>query len=80
MDGFDVGKDRVHTIWRQEGLQIPKKQPKKSRLWFNDRNCIRLRPKYPNHAWSYDFVAARIRDGRPKNILNIIEKFTKQCI
>ncbi len=80
MDGFDVGKDRVYTIWRQEGLQIPQKQPKRSRLWFNDGSCIRLRPEYPNHVWSYDFVADRTRDGRPIKILNIIDEFTKECI
>jgi transposase InsO family protein len=68
MDGFDVGRDRVYTIWRQEGLQIPQKQPKRSRLWFNDGSCIRLRPQYPNHVWSYDFVADRTRDGRPIKI------------
>lgn len=22
-EGFDVGKDRVYTIWRREGLKVP---------------------------------------------------------
>ena len=46
-------KDR---IWRREGLKVPTKQPKRGRLWLNDGSCIRLRPKRPNHVWSYDFV------------------------
>lgn len=79
-DGFDVGHDRVYRIWRSEGLQIPQKQPKRGRLWFNDGSCIRLRPEYPNHVWSYDFVADRTRDGRPIRILNIIDEYTKECI
>ena len=32
-EGWDVGKDRVYTIWRREGLQVPQKQPKRARLW-----------------------------------------------
>ncbi len=32
---------------------------------FNDGSCIRLRPEYPDHIRSYDFVADRTRDGRP---------------
>jgi putative transposase len=75
-DGFDVGHDRVYRIWRSEGLQIPQKQPKHGRLWFNDGSCIRLCPEYPNHVWSYDFVADRMRDGRPIRILNIIDEYT----
>ncbi len=27
---------RVERIWRQEGLKVPKKQPRKGPLWFND--------------------------------------------
>jgi hypothetical protein len=34
MEGWDVGKDRVYTIWREEGLKIPQKQPKRGRLWL----------------------------------------------
>ena len=63
--GIEVGKDRVQRIWRREGLKVPKKQPKRSRLWLNDGSCIRLRPAYPNHVWSFDFVEARTNDGRP---------------
>lgn len=80
LDGFKVGKDRVLTIWQEEGLQVPQKQPKRARLWLADGSCIRLRPEYPNHVWSYDFVAERTRDGRAIKILNIIDEFTKECL
>lgn len=36
-------------IWRQEGLKVPKKQPKRGRLWLNDGSCIRLRPEHKDH-------------------------------
>jgi len=79
-EGWELGKDRVYTIWREEGLKIPQKQPKRGRLWLADGSCIRKRPEYPNHVWSYDFVSEQTHDGRPIKILNIIDEYTKECL
>ena len=57
--GWRVNHKRVERIWRKEGLKMPRKQPKRKRLWLNDGSCIRLRPEYKDHVWSYDFVMAR---------------------
>jgi transposase InsO family protein len=78
--GWKVNKKRVERIWRREGLKVPQKQPKKGRLWLNDGSCIRLRPEYPNHVWSYDFVEDRTHDGRKFRMLNIIDEFTRECL
>ena len=45
--GWCVNHKRVERIWRQEGLKVPQKQPKRERLWLNDGLCARLRPLYP---------------------------------
>jgi transposase InsO family protein len=79
-EGFEVGKDRVYTIWRQEGLKVPQKQPKRARLWLADGSCIRKKPEHPNHVWSYDFVADTTKNGKPFKILNIIDEFTRECL
>lgn len=63
----------TERIWRQEGLKVPQKQPKRRRLWLNDGSCIRL-TLYPNHVWSYDFVEDRTGDGRPIRMLTIIDE------
>jgi transposase InsO family protein len=65
---------------RREGLKIPPKQKKRSRLWLNDGSCIRLRPERPNHVWSYDFVQDRTHDGRPYRILVILDEFTREAL
>ena len=52
-NGWQVNHKRVERLWRKEGLKVPKKQPKRSRLWLNDGSCIRLRPQYKNHGF-YD--------------------------
>ncbi len=46
-----------------EGLKVPRKQPKRSRLWLNDGSCIRLRSEHRDHVWSYDFMVDRTTDG-----------------
>jgi putative transposase len=79
-EGFVVNHKRVERIWRREGLKVPQRQPKRGRLWLNDGSCVRLRPEYRNHVWSYDFVAARTSNGRPLRLLNIIDEYTRECL
>ena len=40
-EGWRVNHNRVERIWRQEGLKVPQKQPKRARLWFADGSCVR---------------------------------------
>jgi len=79
-DGWHVNPKRVIRIWRREGLKVPAKQPKRGRLWFNDGSCVRLRPQWPNHVWSYDFVADRTHDGRPFRMLTVLDEFTRESL
>ena len=69
---------RVERIWRREGLKVPKKQPKRGRLWLADGSCVRLRPEHRNHVWSYDFVEDRTHDGRKYRMLNVLDEFTHE--
>ena len=79
-EGWDVGNDRVYTMWRHEGLTVPTKQPKRARCWRADGSCLRLRLAYRHHVWSYDYVADRTHDGRPFRILNILDEYTRECL
>jgi transposase InsO family protein len=79
-EGWRVNLKRVYRIWRREGLKVPQKQPRRSRLWLNDGSCIRLRPERPGHVWAYDFVQDRTQDGRSFRMLTVIDEFTRQCL
>jgi len=79
-EGWRVNHKRVERLWRQEGLKVPAKQPKRGRLWLNDGSCLRLKPEFPNHVWSYDFVLERTHDGRAFRILNVIDEFTRESL
>jgi len=79
-EGFCVNKKRIELIWRQEGLKVPAKQPKRARLWLCDGSTIRHRPEYKNHVWSYDFVSDQTYDGRKFKILNIIDEYSRELL
>jgi len=79
-EGWDISRSRVERIWKQEGLRVPQKQPKRGRLWLADGSCIRLRPTHRNHVWSWDFVMDRTNDGRPIKILTLIDEYTKEAL
>lgn len=78
--GWAINDKRVERIWRQEGLKVPHKQPKRGRLWLNDGSCIRLRAERRNHVWAYDFVEDRTHEGRKYRMLNIVDEFTHECL
>ena len=80
IEGWGVNHKRVERIWRQEGLKVPQRQPKRGRLWLNDGSCIRLRPLYRGHVWSYDFVASRTHDGRALKLLTVLDEHTRECL
>ena len=79
-EGWSVSRSRIERIWKREGLKVPQKQPRRRRLWLADGSCIRLRPEYKNHVWSWDFVMDRTYDGRPIKILVIIDEFSRRCL
>jgi transposase InsO family protein len=80
MEGWKVNHKRVERIWRSEGLKVPQKQPKRARLWLNDGSCIRLRPEYKGHVWSYDFIMNRTSDGKTFRMLTILDEYTRECL
>lgn len=80
VEGWRVNHKRVERIWREEGLKVPQKQPKRGRLYLNDGSCMRLRPSWTNHVWSYDFVADRLHNGRRIRLLTVIDEHSRRCL
>ena len=79
-ENWPVNHKRVERLWRQEGLKVQKKQPKRGRLWLNDGSCIRLRAEKKDHVWAYDFVSGRTHDGLPLRLLTVVDEFTRECL
>ena len=79
-EGWIVNHKRVERIWREEGLKVPKKQKKRGRLYLNDGSCIRLRPCWQNHVWSYDFVSDKLANGKSIRMLTVIDEYSRKCL
>jgi putative transposase len=79
-DGWSLNRKVVYRIWREEGLKVPSREPRRGRLWKNDGSCVRKRPKHKNHVWSYDFVHDRTHDNRSFKILTVIDEFSSESL
>ena len=79
-EGWHVNHKRLERIWRREGLKVPQKQPPRKRLWLNDGSCVRLRPLFVDHVWSYDFVMDRTSDGRAFRMLTVLDEFSRESL
>jgi putative transposase len=78
--GWIVNHKRIERIWREEGLKVPQKQPKRGRLWVNDGSVVGLRPVFPKNVWSYDFMQDRTHNGVSYRILNVIDEFNREWL
>ncbi len=74
--GHRMSADRKYRLWRQEGLQVPKKRPRR-RVATSPRP---LPPTAVNHVWAYDFVFDTCADGRTLKCLTVIDEFTRECL
>lgn len=76
-----MNRKRVHRLWKQEQMQVPRKQRKRRRLpGCSENGCIRHRPEHKDHVWSYDFLTDRTEDGRQLKILAVIDEFTREIL
>jgi putative transposase len=75
--GHVLGTDRMYRLWRQEGLQVPKKQPRRRVATSRPRP---LPPTASNHVWAYDFVFDTYANGQTLKCLTIIDEFTRECL
>lgn len=80
IEGWKVNHKRIERLWREEGLQLPRRHKKRKRLYHKDSSVIRLRPQYPGHVWSIDFVHDKLSNGRPYKMLTVIDEYTREAL
>ncbi|OGH99326.1 MAG: transposase [Candidatus Melainabacteria bacterium GWA2_34_9] len=74
-EGWKINHKRVLRLYREEGLQMKKKKPKR-------RVSVKLRqietlPKSLNDCWSMDFMSDQLFNGQKLRILTIVDNFTR---
>jgi putative transposase len=77
-EGWVVNRKRVYRIYREEGLSMRLKPPRR-------RKSAVVRSTRPiadavNHTWSMDFMADNLADGRKIRLLSIVDNFSRECL
>src|SRR5215212_9219785 len=77
-DGHAINGKRVYRIWRQEGLQLPRRRASKRR--YGDSTGQFQRATRPNEVRSYDFLASRTERGGKLRMLTILDEYTREAL
>ena len=76
-EGHVMGPDRAHRLWRQAGLQVPRRRPRRRVAASRPRP---LPPTGPNHVWAYDFVFDTSATGQQIKCLTIVDEWTREAL
>ena len=79
-EGWRINRKRVHRLWRQQGLKVPRKQRKKRRLGSSANSCVRRPAEHKGHVWAWDFLHDRTSDGRPLKWFTLVDEYTRECL
>ena len=77
-EGWKVNAKRVYRLYREEGMQLSRKKPKKKRA--SHQRVATSQAEEANQKWSMDFVTDRLVDGRYFRALTVVDQFTRECI
>lgn len=80
LEGWRVNRKRVYRLWRREGLKVPSKRHKRTRLGHSANGILRRRPGHKDHVWAVDFIHDTDERGRGLKWLSIVDEFTRECV
>jgi putative transposase len=72
-----MSADRMHRLWRQAALQVPRKRPRRRVAAGRPRPTP---PAAANHVWAYDFLFDACANGQPLKCLTIVDEWTRECL
>ena len=73
-----MGKQLVCRLYREEGLTLHPRSPRRRKAIVTRREAVKV--SKPNEAWSLDFVADQLADGRRFRALTVLDVFTRECL
>lgn len=75
-DGWTVGRNLVWRLYREEGLALRSKRPRRRKMVVHrEARCM---PKQPNEAWSLDFVHDQLGNGTKFRALTVVDIFSRE--
>ncbi len=76
-EGHRMSADRAHRLWRTEGLQVPRRRPRRRVATSRPRP---LAPTGPNQCWAYDFVFDACANGQKLKCLTVVDEWTREAL
>ena len=72
-----MSADRAYRLWRQAGLQVPRRRPRRRVATSRPRP---LPATGVNHVWAYDFIFDSCANGQTLKCLTVIDEYTRECL
>jgi len=76
-EGHVMSIDRTHRLWRQAGLQVPRRRPRRRVATHRPQP---LPASGVNHVWAYDFVFDTCATGQTLKCLTVVDEWTRECL
>ncbi len=77
-EGWQVGKDLVYRLYKEEGLGLRKRPAGRRRAAVHRQE--RFKPTGPNQVWAMDFVSDQLCDGRRFRSLTVVDIYTRESM
>ena len=80
LEGWRNNLKRVHRLWKQEGYRVPPLHKKKWASGMAGNACNKKRALFRNDIWTYDFIFARLENGRALKVLALTDEYTRESL
>ena len=77
-EGWHVNVKRTYRLYREEGLCLRLKRPKRRRNAARRQETIAATGT--NQLWAMDFMSDALADGRKLRVLTVLDTFTRECV
>ena len=77
-EGWPVNRKLIERLYREEGLTLKRKQPKRR------RSAVRRERSTPaasvNERWAMDFVHDTLSTSRTVRVLTVLDVYSRECV
>ena len=77
-EGWRINHKRVYRLYREEGLGLRKKRPRRRRSVV--ARSVRPEPTGPDEHWAMDFMHDALASGRSFRIFTLIDVHSRECL
>jgi putative transposase len=77
-EGWMVGRNVVYRLYREEGLVLRSKRPRRRKMVVHRE--ARCQPRRLNDAWSLDFVHDQLSNAQKFRALTIVDVFSREAL